>query len=68
MLGPLLFLIYVNDLPNVSNILDPIMCAVDRSLFFPNSIKLLFATANCELEKISLWFIVNTLSLNIKKN
>ena len=33
-LGPLLFLIYVNDLPNVSNMLDPIMFADDTSLFF----------------------------------
>ena len=33
-LGPLLFLIYVNDLPNVSNILDPIMFADDTNLLF----------------------------------
>ena len=33
-LGPLLFLIYVNDLPNV---LDPIMFADDTNLFFSNS-------------------------------
>ena len=33
-LGPLLFLIYVNDLPNVSNMLDPIMFADDTNLFF----------------------------------
>ena len=43
-LGPLLFLIYVNDLPNVSNMLDPIMFADDTNLFFSNSnIKTLFA-------------------------
>ena len=34
MLGPLLFLIYVNDLPNVSNMLDPIMFADDTNIFF----------------------------------
>ena len=33
-LGPLLFLIYVNNLPNVSNMLDPIMFADDTNLFF----------------------------------
>ena len=32
-LGPLLFLIYVNDLCNASNILDPIMFADDTNLF-----------------------------------
>ena len=47
--------------------LDPIMFADDTNLFFPNSnIKLLFATVNYELEKISLWFIFNILSLNVK--
>ena len=33
-LGPLLFLIYVNDLCNASNILDPVMFADDINLFF----------------------------------
>ena len=33
-LGPLLFLIYVNDLCNASNILDPVMFADDTNLFF----------------------------------
>ena len=65
--GPLLFLIYVNELPNVLNMLDPIIFADDTNLFFLNSnIKLLFATVNYELEKISLWFIFNILSLNVK--
>ena len=33
MLGPLLFLLYVNDLKNASNILNPIMFANDSNLF-----------------------------------
>ena len=33
-LGPLLFLVYVNDLPNASRLLDPIMFANDTNLFF----------------------------------
>ena len=67
-LGPLLFLSYVNDLPNVSNMLDPIMFADDITLFFSiSNIKTLFATVNHELEKISLWFIANRLSLNVEK-
>ena len=66
--GPLLLLIYVNDLPNVSNMPDPIMFAGDTNLCFSNSnIKILFATVNHELEKISLWFIANRLSLNVEK-
>ena len=33
-LGPLLFLVYVNDLPNVSNLLEPIMFADETDPFF----------------------------------
>ena len=33
-LGPLLFIIYINDLYNVSNILQPIMFAVDNKNLF----------------------------------
>ena len=35
-LGPLLFIIYINDLFNVSNILQPIMFADDTNLFSPH--------------------------------
>ena len=36
-LGPLLFLLYVNDLKNSSFILDPIMLADDTNLFYTHS-------------------------------
>ena len=62
MLGPLLFLLYINDLPNVSNILDPIMFADDINLFYSHhNTKEFFTTVNKELQKS------NKLSLNIKK-
>ena len=64
-LGPLLFLIYINDLSLVSKFLSPIMFADDTNLFYShNHIKILFKNANDELEKISQWFKVNKLSLN----
>ena len=67
-LGPLLFLLYINDLPNVSNILDPIMFADDANLFYSHhNIKELFTTVNKELQKLGDWFTSNKLSLNIKK-
>ena len=60
--------IYVNDLPNNSKILNPIMFADDANLFFSNcNIPVLFATVNSELSKISQWFLANKLSLNVTK-
>ena len=67
-LASLLFLIYVNDLCNASNILDPIMFADDTNLFFSHrNISTLFLTVNNELHKTGEWFKANRLSLNIKK-
>ena len=67
-LGPLLFLIYVNDLKAVSKILDPIMFADDTNLFYSHrDVKTLFATVNEELTNINEWFMSNKLSLNTSK-
>ena len=67
-LGPLLFLIYVNDLKDASKSLDCIMFADDTNFFYSHkNIKGLFYTVNSELEKISQWFKANKLSINIKK-
>ena len=68
-LGPLLFLIYVNDLYKASTILNPIMFADDTNLFHSHSdIKTLFQIVNKELTNINKWFQANKLSLNAKKN
>ena len=67
-IGPLLFLIYVNDFCNASNILDAIMFDDATNLFFSHrNISTLFLTVNNELHKIGEWFKANRLSLNIKK-
>ena len=75
-LGPLLFLLDVNNLPNNSKILDAIMFANDTNLFFSKcDIPLLFATVISELSKklfnirckINHWFLANKLSLNVTK-
>ena len=67
-LGPFLFLIYVNDLPNATNILNTIMFADNTNLFYSHhDIKTLFSTVNAELQKLADWFTANRLSLNIKK-
>ena len=67
-LGPLLFLLYVNNLKNESSVLDPIMFADDTNLFYTHSnIQKLFSTMNEELASINQWFTSNKLSLNAKK-
>ena len=67
-LGSLLFLLYVNDLKDASNLLDPIMFADATNLFLTHrDISYLFETANLQLERINQWFISSKLSLNVSK-
>ena len=67
-LGPLLFLIYINDLVHASKLLSPIMFADDTNFFFSHDNKdVLFKTVNSELSKVSVWFRANKLSLNLSK-
>ena len=66
--GPLLLIIYVNDLSSVSKIFEPIIFADDTNLFFSHkSITELFHIANLELNKVFKWFNANKLSLNKDK-
>ena len=55
MLGPLLLLIYVNDLNNASDILDLIMFADDTNLFYSHkSIHQLFTKVNEDLKEMKI--------------
>ena len=68
-LGPLLFLLYVNDLPNaVSNISNPVLYADDTSLIIKNSDSQIFKKdINTSIRQISKWFQSNLLVLNLEK-
>ena len=67
-LGPLLFLIYINDLPKVSNKVLPLMFADDSNIFIEgNNILTMQNELNMEMIKISSWLKANKLSLNIYK-
>ena len=66
--GPLLFLIYVNDLFKASNASMEVMFADDINLFLSlKNIATLLATMNVELENVSTWFKSNKLSVNVDK-
>ena len=67
-LGPLLFLIYINDLPNISDKLNFFLFADDTNIYYESkNLKLLEKTVNDELKKLSLWLNLNRLALNIGK-
>ena len=67
-LGPLLFLIYVNDLPKCLSSGQAIMFADDTNLFFNHvSYTELFKKANEELHQVDSWLTANKLTLNIEK-
>ena len=68
-LGPLLFLNYINDICNSSNILKFYIFADDTNLLHAdNNLKNLEKTFNKELAKVSSWLIANKLTLNISKS
>ena len=67
-LGPLLFLIYINDICNVSSLAKLILFADDTNLFFSNKDPLkLIELINEEIPKFTQWLKVNKLTLNIDK-
>lgn len=67
-LGPILFLLYVNDIVSVSQLLRCILFADDTTLFYSGkNIKDVLQIVENEFQKIMKWFNANTLSLNISK-
>ena len=67
-LGPLLFQLYINDLPNISKKLKFYLFADDTNIYFEASdLVLLEKIVNKELQKLYEWLCLNRLSLNISK-
>ena len=67
-LGPLLFLLYINDIINCSDQLNFRIFADDTNVFASSpSIRDLEKLMNEELAKIKEWCDLNKLSINIKK-
>ena len=67
-LGPILFIIYINDLPKLSNNMTCLSYADDTALLFKNTnISDLQLMVDALLVQISDWFNANFLSLNVSK-
>ena len=65
-LGPLLFIIYINDIVNSSALLKFILFADDTNLFASHeNLDSLITIVNNELSEISNWLKIKKLSLNI---
>ena len=67
-LGPLLYLIYVNDLHNCLKVSDPILFADDTNLIISGKkLNAVYKAANTELQHVYNWLVSNKLTLNIEK-
>ena len=67
-LGPLLFIIYINDLPNASKIMQSLLFADDTSMFYSHkNLSHVISVLNNELTHVVNWLRANKLSLNVGK-
>ena len=67
-LGPLLYLIYVNEIPNISSQFTTCLFADDTTLIFENSNKYdLFRSCDYGINLFYSWCCANRLSINISK-
>jgi hypothetical protein len=69
-LGPLLFIIYINDLNLASPFFHPLVYADDTTLFVSintSDLSTIGTTINNELSNIDIWLKLNKLSLNTAK-
>ncbi len=67
-LGPLLFLLYINDICNISSNVSCILFADDTNIIATGkNLSELFTTMNKEMGKFIKWIHSNKLSLNIEK-
>ena len=66
-LGPLLFLIYINDLINSTTKLSTILFVDDTNMFWSGKdMHELEATVNSELARVQEWLKLNQMTLKIK--
>ena len=67
-LGPLLFILYVNDMCKVSRLLKAVVFADDTNLLCcGDDLEQLLDTVGIEMKKLQSWFDTNKLTLNLSK-
>ena len=67
-LGPLLFLLFINDMPSISQIVKYILFADDTTgLYCSSSLDDLFTTLSSEADSLNQWFAANRLTINVSK-
>ena len=67
-LGPLLFILYVNDLPNVSSKLSFTQFADDTSIFITGkNLKDMSNLMTDQMKRVTDWLKINMLTLNVSK-
>ena len=67
-LGPLLFIIYINDFSRASELLFSILFADDTSVLIEGTnYDKIIDILNTELKRIDIWLKSNKLSINIQK-
>jgi hypothetical protein len=66
-LGPILFLCFINDLPNCIDMLALLFADDTAGLLSGPELQPLIAKANLELQKLSMWFRANKMAVNAKK-
>ena len=68
-LGPLLFIIYTNDLPNCLQYSKAILFADDTTVYSSSkNTQYLYKSANTDLQSLAEWFRANILSFKCWKN
>ena len=68
LLGPLLFILFINDIHRSSNLLSFIMYADDTNIVYSDkNLYHLCETVNTELQNVCNWLCANKLTINYKK-
>ena len=68
-LGPILFILYINDLSRASKMLFPVLFADDTSVFIEgDTLEDTSQSLNNELQNITEWLLANKLTINLIKS